>query len=934
MQDSPASVHTATPQIVAHDPRRLTVRTIEFHRNSPGKTPDLRVGRQAYDAAGRLLACRDARSASASATDSPAPPNLLHTLSLGGTVLHSESVDSGRRISLFGRAGESLAVWDGCGQLRCNAFDELLRLTAVSEPGGQGSVQAVERLAYGLPDEHVHNRCGRLIRHDDTAGTKQVPDYDLLGNPVIEHWRFLLELDTPDWPSELNLRDALLETEVAVTSRQLSAQGEQLALTDARQNTRRFYHDLGGQLHRASLQLGDAEPKAALTHSSFNALGQMESETSGNGIVTSARYCPKNGHLLQLISGLPGKPAIQNLVYGYDPIGNVTSIDDMAQPSVFFRNQQIDHSNTFSYDSLYQLIEATGYESIRAEGWQRLYPGYTAQADSGRLANYCERYEYDAAGNLQNLTHSGAHQFSQQTITSLSSNRSLQVQGDWVPGEQEIADGFDLNGNQLELIRGQRLEWGLRNQLLQVTPVSRDSGQSDSERYVYNSASERVRKVQLRQAAGNVRTLEVRYLPGLELHRDSVGDKAWQIVDVGAGRTRVSWTHWQSAAPRGAENVLCRYSLVDHLGSATLELDGTANVISQESYYPYGGTAWWANIESAFASPKTRRYSGKEQDASGLYYYGMRYYAPWLGRWVSPDPAGEVDGLNLYRFVRNNPITLTDPDGQAPTVTLLYGFDPARDMYLEHGGDVSSRSIMTIDLLNAGIGITPDMVKEHYSDVIEGFFESTDEDEGMEEDREVPDEGVDVFLEKASFYKGGEAQARETLQSWSDFLYANHDKFDVQKKLQKYPKGSAKVGEFWRKNLSTSVPQSALDAATELLVDNPAAVFEHGNADIKAAGEGVTNWLFRQFSKLGLDWVHSDSPAVPDEVQFVDIGLKNPGVPAEGWQDLSEQNFREQRYKRTSSGHAYDPITYSERRHVQRSQMQRVKLLKLAQFQR
>lgn len=57
------------------------------------------------------------------------------------------------------------------------------------------------------------------------------------------------------------------------------------------------------------------------------------------------------------------------------------------------------------------------------------------------------------------------------------------------------------------------------------------------------------------------------------------------------------------------------------------------------------------------------RYSGKERDATGLYYYGYRYYQPWVGRWLSADPAGTVDGLNLYRMVRNNPIALKDNNG-------------------------------------------------------------------------------------------------------------------------------------------------------------------------------------------------------------------------------------------------------------------------------
>ncbi|MCM7515845.1 hypothetical protein M8R90_23915, partial [Enterobacter hormaechei] len=49
---------------------------------------------------------------------------------------------------------------------------------------------------------------------------------------------------------------------------------------------------------------------------------------------------------------------------------------------------------------------------------------------------------------------------------------------------------------------------------------------------------------------------------------------------------------------------------------------------------------------------------------TGLYYYGYRYYQPWAGRWLSADPAGMVDGLNLFRMCRNNPGTLFDKDGK------------------------------------------------------------------------------------------------------------------------------------------------------------------------------------------------------------------------------------------------------------------------------
>ena len=55
------------------------------------------------------------------------------------------------------------------------------------------------------------------------------------------------------------------------------------------------------------------------------------------------------------------------------------------------------------------------------------------------------------------------------------------------------------------------------------------------------------------------------------------------------------------------------------------------------------------------------RYRGKRVDKEvGLMYFGYRYYDPEVGRWISPDPAGTIDGPNLYTFVRNNPMKYVD----------------------------------------------------------------------------------------------------------------------------------------------------------------------------------------------------------------------------------------------------------------------------------
>ncbi|SMF32655.1 RHS repeat-associated core domain-containing protein [Pseudomonas sp. LAIL14HWK12:I10] len=167
-----------------------------------------------------------------------------------------------------------------------------------------------------------------------------------------------------------------------------------------------------------------------------------------------------------------------------------------------------------------------------------------------------------------------------------------------------------------------------------------------------------------------MRTQRVQYLPGLELRSTTQGGtliEQLQVVLVGeAGHAQVRALHWAAGKPPELADAQLRYSYADQLGSGCLEVDGSGAVISQEEYYPYGGTAVWAACSEVQGRYKFVRYSGKERDATGLYYYGYRYYQPWLGRWLSADPAGTVDGLNLYAMVRNNPMTLVDELGLMP----------------------------------------------------------------------------------------------------------------------------------------------------------------------------------------------------------------------------------------------------------------------------
>ncbi|MDP9655835.1 UNVERIFIED_ORG: RHS repeat-associated protein [Pseudomonas putida] len=629
-----------------------------YWRDNDGVLPQARVNRTVHDGVGRAIAQWDPRLF----PDASAPANLQTVYALSGAVLSTGSVDAGWRVALLGVAGQAVQQWDGRGS-RWMQYDTQLRPELVFEQAVGGEAVCAERFGYGLSDETSveRNQCGQLIRHDDPAGTQRFAEFGLHGAVLEQTRHFLNDLTLSDWPESIVDRDLLWEPgEGATTRSQVNALGEVSRQTDAKGHRQLFSQTLGGQLREVRLQLnGKPTPKTLVSAITYNAHGQTEREVAGNGVITTLEYDAQNGRLTRL-SAQRGNEALQDLNYAYDPVGNVLSIKDAALPIRYFANQRIEPVNCYFYDSLSQLIEALGWEA----GSANKGPQFSTFNDPAPRANYRQTYHYNLGGSLLELTHKGPQNHAHRLVSAAHSNRCLPVLEGVEPGEEDFRRGFDGNGNLLKLQPGQALAWDLRNQLGEVRPVVRDSGLNDLERYVYGADGMRLRKV--RETLAHARTLvaETRYLPNLELRKYSGTGEVLQVINVQAGRSSVRVLHWESVPPKDSANDQYRYHLNDHLGSCTLELDDDGEVISQERYHPYGTTAWFAGRGEVEASYRTVRYSGKERDATGLYYYGFRYYAAGWQRWLNPDPAGEVDGHNLYKMVGNNLLAFNDPNGQ------------------------------------------------------------------------------------------------------------------------------------------------------------------------------------------------------------------------------------------------------------------------------
>ena len=650
-----SSLHQHTPSLTVIDPRGLSVRGIAYHRREVEEAIAARVQRQVFNAQGHLVQQWDPRLLELSESEAGIQPNQSTRYSLNAQVLLTESVDAGWRLICQDAAELLRDSWDGRDTHRRYTYDELMRPVNVFE---LEPPLCVERFTYAGADEEDarHNRCGKLIRHDDQAGSLWHEAFALTGQPLTEIRRFSRSLMPPNWPES----EADLEDKTYTTHWRHDALGAVIEQIDALEHVQRFEVDVAGQPFASWL-----DGAALLKSTTYNALGRVEIEQAGNDVTTTAYYSARDGRLSNLKAKRSDGKTLQDLHYQYDPIGNITRIEDLAQPVQWFAGQRIQAVSTYAYDTLYQLISAIGRENA----CQTLGPGLPGleifgPIDESRWRAYNQTYSYDSGGNLTHLKHEAgaSNTCIREMAVDARSNRSLFMDGSPV----DFAKGFDANGNQQYLARGQCMQWDTRNQLQQVTQVQRDvpDGQDDdTETYVYDGSGQRVRKVRRAKTRGGEHINEVRYLPGLEIRSRTSGEQL-HVVIAQAGRNGVRLLHWEDGGCKEIANDQRRYSLSDHLGSSTLELDQTGELLSQESYYPYGGTAWWAAKSAIEAKYKVIRYSGKERDATGLYYYGFRYYAPWLQRWINPDPAGNVDGSNLYIFVSSNPMTFKDGHGE------------------------------------------------------------------------------------------------------------------------------------------------------------------------------------------------------------------------------------------------------------------------------
>jgi RHS repeat-associated protein len=366
-----------------------------------------------------------------------------------------------------------------------------------------------------------------------------------------------------------------------------------------------------------------------------DAAGRIIADQVGGGVLANTRAYDTNRAWLDNISTVSTGSSLINQAISHATNGLVTGRSDAATGL----------SESFTYDSLHRLIGSSG-TLTNTLGIVSAIPSKT--------------YSYDALGNISNKSDVGNYTYGSKphAVTSVASaiyGYSYDAAGRMISGQTSIGMPrtltYDASGMVASVSVGSltvSYSYGSDGQrTLQTTPTEID--------HYYSFAA--------------TSHAEYRALAS--------GGAQW--VDYLHGPGGIIGAIYTNIAATGAKTTTVSYFAQDHLGSiaATVTQSGSSWNIAQRSYDGFGKQRFTTGqddvndtLTSVSNSPNTdvRGYIAQEQVAgTGLINLNARMYDPWLGRFLQVDPMiGSIynlQALNPYSYVMNNPLTDADPTG-------------------------------------------------------------------------------------------------------------------------------------------------------------------------------------------------------------------------------------------------------------------------------
>lgn len=696
------AIHANTPSIAHFDSLAKTFLTVaqnRFERNG-AIVEEKYFTRNVFDIESNLRTVVDAKDRVV----------MRYDYDMLATKIHHSSMEAGEHWTLNDVMGKTIYTFDSRGQRLRTTFDPLRRPLETFLREGTKPEQLIGHTIYGegQPNPEAKNLRGKAFQIFDQAGVVTNDEYDFKGNLLSTSRRFAVEYRSIiNWTT-----DPDVELEALTSSTTYDALNRSVAIVAPDQSVYRATFNEANLLERVAVSLHGAPATPFVNNINYDAKGQRVLIEYGNGVTTRYEYDPLTFRLAHLQT-LRGIERLQDLFFTYDPCGNITHIHDDAQQTIYFSNQVVSPDSDYTYDATYRLISATGREHIgqvaepQTTFDDRFRMHLPHPGDSQTMRRHTESYRYDEVGNLLEVIHEALNGSWTRSYAYNEPNNRL---SSTTAGALLEPYTHDTHGNMITMPHLPSMVWDFREQLQATSrQVVSNGGTPETTYYVYDATGQRVRKVTDREAAAGqtpARKEERIYLGTFEIYRKyENGDVTLkrETLHVMDDKKRLALVETRTEGDDGSPPQVIRYQFNNQIESATLELDGAGQIISYEEYYPYGSTSYQAGRSAVEVSLKRYRFVGKERDEeTGLNYHGARYYAPWLGRWVSTDPAGMVDGPNLYQYALGNPIVRLDVKGTDTERTFTLGLRlDESGLQLDPGHSVE----MNRDLTTLGFGL-------------------------------------------------------------------------------------------------------------------------------------------------------------------------------------------------------------------------------------